>query len=141
MREKLIGIIVATLYLVFAGPITATAEEDAGEYIVALYHAAPGKQLDLLKWLAEQDDIGAAVGLPPTQVYAHLDGDSWDYLLISPVGTDQQDAAFAAEAKKRGGKGGFAGGLKFRSMIQSHTDTIAWGPTTAAELVEEAAGE
>lgn len=141
MREKFIAIIVTALCLAFASPMAAVAEDDAGEYIVSLYHAAPGKQLDLLKWMAEQDDIGAEVGIPPVQIFAHMDGDSWDYLIISPVTTDEQDAAFAAAAKKRGGKGGFAGGLKFRSMIQSHTDTFAWGPTTAAQLVKAAAGD
>ncbi len=130
--------IIAVVSLVFMGPITASAEDEAGEYVISLYQAAPGKQLDLLKWLAEQDAIGAEAGLPPAQIYAHMDGDSWDYLAISPVGTDEQDAAFAEAAKKRGGKVGFAAGLKFRTMIHTHTDTFAWGPTTAAALVEAA---
>ncbi|MCH8862824.1 MAG: hypothetical protein IID51_09980 [Proteobacteria bacterium] len=138
MREKFIGIMIAVLCLVFAGPITATAEDEAGEYIVSLYHAAPGKQIDLLKWFARQDEIGAEVGLPPVQIYTHMSGDSWDYLMISPVTTDAQDAAFAEAAKKRGGKGRFAGGLRLRKYLQSHNDTLAWGPSTAAELVEEA---
>ncbi|MCH8203226.1 MAG: hypothetical protein IH996_08980 [Proteobacteria bacterium] len=130
--------IIAVISLVFMGPITASAEDEAGEYVISLYQAAPGKQLELLKWLAEQDAIGAEAGLPPVQIYAHMNGDSWDYLAISPVGTDEQDAAFEEAAKKRGGKVGFAAGLKFRSMIHTHTDTFAWGPTTAAELVEAA---
>lgn len=138
MGEKFIGIIVAVLCLVFAGPITATAEDEAGEHIVSLYHAAPGKQLDLLKWFAEQDEISAELGMPPSQIYAHLDGDSWDYVVIAAVGTEEQDAAFAAAAKKKGRKTGFAAGLRLRELIQAHTDTIAWGPVTAAELVEEA---
>lgn len=141
MREKFIGIVVAVLCMVLAGPTTAAAEDDAGEYIVSLYQAAPGKQLKLLKWLAEQDEIAAEAGLPAAQIYAHIDGDSWDYLIISPVTTDEQDAAFDAAAKKRGNKGGFAGALKFRTMIQTHTDTLAWGPITAAGLVKAAAGE
>lgn len=141
MGKKFIGIIAVVMGMIFAAPMAAVAEDGAGEYVVSLYQAAPGKQLKLLKWLAEQDEIGAEAGLPPAQMYAHMDGDRWDYLSISPVATDEQDAAFAAAAKKRGGKGGFAGGLKFRSMIQTHTDTFAWGPTTAAELVKAAAGD
>ena len=137
MRGLIITMI-TVVGLVFLGPITASAEDEAGEYVISLYHAAPGKQLDLLKWLAEQDAIGAEAGLPPAKIFAHMNGDSWDYLAISTVGTDEQDAAFAEAAKKRGGKGPFAGGLKFRSMIQTHTDTFAWGPTTAAKLVEDA---
>ncbi|MCH8323121.1 MAG: hypothetical protein IIB64_08640 [Proteobacteria bacterium] len=136
--RRIILTIITVVSLVFLGPITASAEDGAGEYVVSLYQAAPGKQLELLKWLAEQDEIGAEAGRPPAQIFAHMDGDSWDYLVISPVGTDEQEAAFAAAAKKRGGKVGFAAGLKFRSMIHTHTDTVAWGPTTAAELVEAA---
>ena len=131
--------IFAVVSLVFLGPITASAEDEAGEYVVSLYQAAAGKQLELLKWIAEQDEIRAEAGLPPAQIFAHMDGDSWDYLVINPVGTDEQGAAFQEAAKKRGGKVGFASGLKFRSMIHTHTDTFAWGPTTAAELVEAAA--
>ena len=130
--------IIAVVSLVFLGPITASAEDEAGEYVISLYQAATGKQLELLKWMAEQDEIRAEAGLPPAQIFAHIDGDSWDYLVISPVGTDEQDAAFAEAAKKRGWKVGFAGGLKFRTMIHTHTDTVAWGPTTAAELVAAA---
>ena len=130
--------IIAVVSLVFLGPITASAEDEAGEYVVTLYQAAPGKQLELLKWLAEQEAIGAEVGLTPVKIFAHMNGDSWDYLVISSVGTDEQDAAFEEAAKKRGRKVGFAAGLKLRSMIHTHTDTFVWGPTTAAELVEAA---
>ncbi len=130
--------IIAVVSLVFLGPITASAEDEAGEYVVTLYQAAPGKQLELLKWLAELDAIGAEVGLPPVKIFAHMNGDSWDYLAISSAGTDEQDAAFEEAAKKHGRKVGFAAGLKLRSMIHTHTDTFVWGPTTAAELVEAA---
>ena len=130
--------IIAVVSLVFLGPITASAEDEAGEYVISLYQAATGKQLELLKWMAEQDEIRAEAGLPPAQIFAHMEGDSWDYLVINPVGTDEQGAAFQEAAKKRGWKVGFAGGLKFRTMIHTHTDTVAWGPTTAAELVAAA---
>jgi len=69
---------------------------------VALYRAAPGQQVALLKWLAAQDRAAQAAGLPASQLYAHTDGDSWDYLAIDPVTTATQDAAVDAASKKMG---------------------------------------
>src|SRR4051812_46164115 len=69
---------------------------------IALYRAAPGQQVALLKWLAAQDRVAQAVGLPRSQLYAHTDGDSWDYLAIDPVTTPAQDAASDAAAAKMG---------------------------------------
>src|SRR5206468_943585 len=76
---------------------------------VALYRAAPGQQVALLKWLATQDRVSQAAGLPPTQLYAHTDGDSWDYMAIDPVTTPAQDAAIDAAAAKMGLPSGVAG--------------------------------
>src|SRR3569833_2092070 len=69
---------------------------------VALYRAAPGQQVALLKWLAAQDRAAAAAGVPTGKLYAHTDGDSWDYLAIDPVTTPAQDAAGDAAARKMG---------------------------------------
>jgi len=69
---------------------------------VALYRAAPGQQVALLKWMAAQDRASQAAGLPPTQIYAHTDGDSWDYMAIDPVTTPAQDAAVDAAAARWG---------------------------------------
>src|SRR3954468_2371464 len=70
--------------------------------IVSLYHAAPGQQEALLRWLAEQDRVARAAGIAPMQLYIHTDGDSWDYMGINPVTTDAQDAALDAAARKLG---------------------------------------
>ena len=45
---------------------------------VAIYRAAPGQQIALLKWLDAQNRAAAAAGVPTGQLYAHTDGDSWD---------------------------------------------------------------
>jgi len=103
--------------------------------IVSLYHAVPGHQVELLKWLAQQDRIAQAAGQPPMQLYAHTDGDSWDYMGINPVTTDAQDAAFDAAAKKMGLPNGPGVGLELRKHISSHTDTITVGPMTAAQYL------
>ncbi len=105
------------------------------EVIVALHQVAPGKHLDFLKWMAANDAIAREAGVPGGQVYVHTNGDSWDYLVITPVLNDAQEAKVEEITKKRGQKTGFAASLEFRTFIATHTDTHAIGPLTAAELV------
>ena len=102
---------------------------------VALYRAAPGQQVALLKWLAAQNRAAQAAGLPVGQLYAHTDGDSWDYLAIDPVTTPAQDAAVDAAAKKMGMATGPASSLEFRKYISMHTDTFVIGPVTPAQYL------
>lgn len=108
--------------------------------IVSIYHAAPGQQVALLKWLARQDRIAAAAGTPPAQLYVHQDGADWDYVLIQPQTTAAQDAAYEAAAKQLGIDVGPRSGIEFRKHIISHSDTVARGPTTAAAYLS-AVGE
>lgn len=102
---------------------------------VALYHAAPGQQVALLKWFVSQNRAAQAAGVPAGQLYVHTDGDSWDYLAIDPVTTDAQDKAIDAAAKKMGIPSGPAASLEFRKYIASHTDTYAIGPVTPQQYL------
>ena len=102
---------------------------------IALYRAAPGQQVALLRWLASQDQIAQSVGLPASKLYAHTDGDSWDYLAIDPVTTDAQDKALDAAAKKAGRASGPAASIEFRKYVSVHTDTFAVGPMTPAQYL------
>jgi hypothetical protein len=102
---------------------------------IALYRAAPGQQVALLRWLAQQDRAAQAAGLPASKLYAHTDGDSWDYLSIDPVTTPAQDAAVDAASKKMGLPIGPASSLEFRKYISSHTDTFVIGPVTPAQYL------
>ena len=102
---------------------------------VALYRAAPGQQVALLRWMAQQDRIAQAAGVPTGQIYAHTDGDSWDYLAIDPVTTPAQDAAVDAAAKKMGLAIGPASSIEFRKYISVHTDTFVIGPVTPAQYL------
>ena len=106
--------------------------------IVSLYRVAPGKHLDFLRYMAQGEAIAKEAGIGATQWYAHIDGDSWDYVAISPTTTDDQDKKVEAISKQRGLPTGFAAGLQFRQFISSHTDTYTRGPTTAADLVAAA---
>ena len=125
-------ILAAAVACAFAAPAIG---QQAPQHIVSLYRAAPGQQAALLKWMARQDQVSAAAGLPASQIYVHTSGDSWDYLVINPVTTKVQDDAFDAAAKKMGVTNGPRASIEFRTMIASHTDTTANGPQTAAQIL------
>ncbi len=104
--------------------------------VISIYHAAPGHQEALLQWLAQQDRVSAAAGVASAQIYAHTDGDSWDYLMIAPQTTAAQDQALDAAAAKMGLPSGPKVGLELRKHIASHTDTYVIGPLSAAQQLD-----
>jgi hypothetical protein len=107
----------------------------SGRARITLYRVAPGKQLEFLKWMAAQDEVAKEAGLPPVQLYTHLNGDSWDYLGIAPVTTPEQDKKADEVAARKGLKTGLAASLEFRDLLGSHTDTFAAGPMSGTELL------
>ena len=109
--------------------------QETPQHIVSLYRAAPGQQVALLKWMAQQDRAAAAAGVAPSQIYVHTSGDSWDYAVINPVTTKAQDDAVEAAATKLGIASGPRASIEFRTMIASHTDTTSNGPMTAAQVL------
>jgi hypothetical protein len=109
--------------------------QQASEHIVSLYRAAPGQQVALLKWMAQQDRASVEAGVPASQIYVHTSGDSWDYMVINPVTTKAQDDAVEAVAKRLGLATGPRASIEFRTMIASHTDTTSTGPQTAAQIL------
>ena len=131
INKLLVGAALASLSFSTA----AIGQGQAGRAIVSIYHAAPGQQEALIKWLAQQDRLAAEAGVPPAQLYVHTDGADWDYLIIQPVTTDAQDAAIEAAAKRLGIPQGPRAGLEFRKNIQSHSDTFVSGPTSATDYL------
>jgi len=129
------------LALIFFVPSSTRAQASRAEMreppraIIRIYRIAAGKQLDFLKWVAEGDAIDKEAGVPVGKLYAHTDGDSWDYLVISPDLSKEQTAKVDDASRKHGRKTGFALGLEFRTFIASHTDTHSIGPVSAADLV------
>ena len=137
--KNLIGSLVLASCLVGIGAAPSPAQDKPLPKVrVALYHIAPGKHVEFLKWLAAREDVSKEAGLPASQLYAHTDGDSWDYLAIDPVATPEQDKKVDELSKKKGLKIGFASGIEFRGLVASHTDTFAIGPASASQLVSEA---
>ena len=115
-----------------AAPLPAQAP---GQSLVQIYRVAPGHHVDFLKWLAQQEKDAAAAGIAPGQLYVHMDGDSWDYVVINPVNSPAQDAAVDAAARARGANP-LRGGIELRKHITSHSDTFARGPTSAAAYLD-----
>jgi hypothetical protein len=130
MKLKLI--LAATAVCALVAPASG---QDTPQYIVSLYRAAPGQQVPLLKWMAQQDRASQAAGVATSQIYVHTSGDSWDYLVINPVTTKAQDDAIDVAAKQMGLASGPRASIQFRTMIASHTDTTTNGPQTAAQIL------
>ena len=127
----------AALVFAFATLIpTHVLAQEPGTALVSIYRIAPGKHLDFLRWQAARDAASVEAGAGATQWYVHMDGDSWDYVGISPMTTDEQDDKIEQILKGKNLTTGFKAGLEFRTMVASHTDTVASGPSTAAALVD-----
>lgn len=135
--RRLAFLLVPFLLLVAAMPALAQSRAQP-KALVSLYRVAPGQHLAFMKWMAAREAADRDAGVPATQWYAHLNGDSWDYVAIAPDLDDAtQDKADAAEAK-RGLTTGMRASLEFRQMIATHTDTFVAGPYTAQQLVDAA---
>jgi len=114
----------------------ATPAKEPPRALIGIYHVAPGKHVDFLKWQAVRDAIDKEAGMSQAQWYAHTDGDAWDYLSVGPDQTPEQAKKVEAAMKKHGLTTGFKANLEFRQFITSHTDTFAVGPVTVSELAD-----
>ena len=133
------ALVVAACALAAAAPRwTPQDKKEPGRARITIYHVAPGKHLEFLRWMAAQDEVAKEAGVEAVQLYAHIDGDSWDYLGLAPVTTLEQDKKLDEIAAKKGLKTGLPASLEFRQFLASHTDTFAAGPTSAADLVAQA---
>lgn len=132
MKAYIFGAAMTALACTLGAPAAAQQTQTA---IVSTYHAAPGHQVALLKWLAERERISAAAGVAPSRLYVHQDGAGWDYLLISPVTTEAQDDAMDAAARKMGLGAGPGVGIELRKHIADHSDTVVRGPMSVADYL------
>ena len=132
MKAHILGAAMAALAAALAAPAAAQQPQSA---IISTYHAAPGHQVALLKWLAERERISAAAGVPASRLYVHQDGSGWDYLLIAPATTPAQDEAIEAAAKRLGLGAGPGVGIELRKHIADHSDTFVSGPMSVADYL------
>jgi hypothetical protein len=136
MRTTILAVLTVAIAMTVFVPRSASATEP-GKLLVGIYHVAPGKHIEFLKWQAARDAIDKAAGVPQAQWYAHTDGDSWDYLAIAPVLSDEQQKKVDDASRAKGLAVGAKASIEFRQFIASHTDTYVVGPMTATELAAE----
>lgn len=135
MKLGMIFAAAAAISIIMPSTVLAQAPAEPGSATISLYRAAPGHQVMLLQWLAQQERVAAAAGVPASQLYVHQNGDSWDYLLIAPETTKAQDDAFEAAAKRLGVPTGPGVGIELRKHVASHTDTAVAGPMSVADYL------
>jgi hypothetical protein len=136
MKIGMILAAAAAVSIAMPASVLAQAPAEPGGAIVTLYRAAPGHQVMLLQWLAQQERAAATAKVPASQLYVHQNGDSWDYLLIAPELTDAQDDAVEAAAKQLGIATGPGVGIELRKHITTHTDTLVMGPMSVADYLK-----
>lgn len=141
-RNRLLVPAVVLFALVAPPAVAQKGKDEPGRATVSIYRVAPGLHLDFLKWMAQREAIDREVGAPATQWYAHTDGDSWDFVAITPqldpVAQAELDKKVDAATKKKGLTTGVKSSLEFRKFISWHTDTAVRGPLTAQALVDDA---
>ncbi len=125
--------------LLIAAPRWSQDKPGPGRARVTIYRIAPGRHLDFLKWMAAQDEVAKEAGFAAVQLYAHINGDDWDFIGIAPVTTPEQDRVAEEIAARKGLMTGLPASFEFRDLVTSHTDTFAAGPMTASELIAQAA--
>lgn len=130
MKKIVLALAMSTMML---APQVAAAQ-DASERVVTVMHAAPGKYMDLVKFLVEVDTVRAEANLEPRQIYRHHNGANWDFLVIEPPLVADEDDRYEAAAKKLGIKP-MPGA--FRMLVMDHEDTVVGGPTTAAAIMAD----
>jgi hypothetical protein len=122
-------------------PHVSRAADEPGKALVSIYRIAPGKHRDFLKWFAAREALNKEAGVPATQWYVHVNGDSWDFISVGPDVSDAQDAKLDELARKKGLTTGFKAALELRQYIGSHTDTFVRGPASAAQLLQLAGSD
>jgi len=126
-------------------PFAAAAQEsgtDVPSTMIEIYRIAPGQHEAFLKEIARYDEANRLAGLPPRQLYVHSDGADWDFILIQPAKTPPDKAQALDDAwKKLGLPTGADFFLQYRRFIAEHSDTVAHGPTTAADYLATRSGK
>ena len=81
-------VVLTWLFAVSASPFASELEGDY-LYKVSAVRAAPGSMSDLLDWIAafKASDYFEDAGEEPPFVMRHSQGDQWDLLIISPMGS------------------------------------------------------
>jgi len=118
--------IITFLLLAFAASNASAQTPPPYLYRTTLLQAAPGQLLWLIDQLKARSAAEQNAGEPPTWMIRHSQGDHWDLLLLTPIGSyadhfgekrvEKRDKAFAVP---RG---------RLRDAIAWQEDVFVWGP-------------
>ncbi len=101
-----------------------------------IFKLAPGKQEEFIRRIARADEVSAAGGQPPIQLFFHENGADFDVIVFKPVTgvkpTLEQETAMAKKSKELGMPSGPAYFVHIRELIAEHTDSKTYGPLSAA---------
>jgi hypothetical protein len=133
--RRILALWISTLALLGAALVHSA---DVPTMQVEIYRIAPGQHVAFLKLIALYDQANQAAGLPPRQLYVHQDGADWDFLIIQPNDdwTDEQRTKVKAALTRLGAPQGAQFFIEIRKLMAEHTDTVASGPTTAADWLK-----
>ncbi|MCP3730926.1 hypothetical protein M9978_10840 [Sphingomonas sp. MG17] len=115
----------------------APAAEEWPEAWFEIFKLAPGKQEEFIRRIDQADQVAAAAGLPPIQLFFHENGADFDVILFKPVTgykpTPEQEAKMAAKHKELGLPNGPAYFVNIRELVAEHTDSKTVGPVSAGK--------
>lgn len=118
-------------------PKPAPAAEAWPEAWFEIFKLAPGKQEEFIRRIAQADEVAAAGGQPPIQLFFHENGADFDVIIFKPVTgfkpTPAQQAAMNAKRKELAMESGPAYFVGIRALIAEHTDSKTYGPLSAAK--------
>ena len=135
MRISLVTALLA-FTIAAASPAWAQEEGEGRNTTIEIYRIAPGQHEAFLKEIARYDEANRLAGVPPRQLYVHSDGADWDFVLIQPTHyPPDKQAALDKAWKQLGLPSGADFFLNFRRFVAEHSDTVAIGPTTAADYL------
>jgi hypothetical protein len=117
-------------------PAPAAADAPWPEAWFEIFKLAPGKQEEFIRRIGQADEVAAAGGFPPIQLFFHENGADFDVILFKPVTgikpTPEQEAAMTKKRKELGLPSGPAYFVNIRELVADHTDSKTYGPLSAA---------
>lgn len=122
-------------------PMQHAMKHEPGRVLISIYKISPGKQVEFIKWFAAREEAEKEAGGVATHWFTHQDGADWDFVAVTHLASEKEEADREAKMdeilKKKGVTTGIAAWLEFRQMVAAHTDTFGRGPYTAGELLKE----
>ncbi|MEL7488085.1 MAG: hypothetical protein AAGJ87_12810 [Pseudomonadota bacterium] len=132
-----IHVAIAAAFAVFAAPIVGAVENATppleGEtlYRVTTVRAAPGKLEDLINWTRAmlESDFYKDAGVEAPMIMRHSQGDQWDLMKVTPMGSWEDYYARRASRKRAAAEETHAEKIRSaNALVAFAEDHFAYGP-------------